>query len=112
MKHNTSLWQLSYPILYPCVVMGAQAEVSHYYILVKKMHSFQHWKKGCAKRNTKGFYPHQAETAPKTVQVRVEMVPDKKMCEQKSFLIIFCTTHQFKFCKSKANFTSFYTNLK
>ena len=105
-KHNSSLCQLSYLILYPSVVimdMGAQAEVPHCYILVF-FHSFLRWERGVIRGIKRGIFPHQAENFPKTIEMRVLRVPEKEcVCEQKSFVILSCTTHQFKIGKSKTN---------
>ena len=105
-KHNSSLCQLSYPILYPSVsimVMGAQAEVPHCYILV--FFSFiPALGKGCNKRNTKGYLPPPGWKFPKNHWDACLKGTRERMCEQKSFVILSCTTHQFSIGKSKINY--------
>ena len=59
--------------------MGAQDEVPHCYIVVFFFHLFQRWEMGVIIGIPRGIYPHQAENAPKTIEVRVEMVPEKNV---------------------------------
>ena len=83
-KHDTSLWQLSYQFLYRSVVTGAQSEVPHCYIFVF-FHSFQRWERGVIRGIPRGIYPHQAENAAKTIEVRVEIVPEKEGVSRSHF---------------------------
>ena len=65
--------------------MVAQAEAPHCYILVFFFHSFQRWEKGVIRGIPRGIYPSQAENDPKTIEVRVEMVPEKECVNRSHF---------------------------
>ena len=96
-KHNTSLWQLSYPI------HGSCHGSPHCYIIV--FFSFiPALGKGCDKRNTKGHLPPPGWKCPKNHWGACRNGTRERMCEQKSLLILSCTTHQFKIGKSKTNY--------
>ena len=60
---------------------GAQAKVPHGYVLVF-FHSFQRWERGVIRGIPRGIYPHQAERAPKSIEVRVEMVPGEECVDR------------------------------
>ena len=60
--------------------------------------------KGCDKRNTKGYLPQPGWKWPKNHRGACRNGTRERMCEQKLFLILSCTPHQFKIDKSKTNY--------